>query len=164
MDPGPQRTVIFVTQYIKRDILSSFEKIEIFTLYNRRFLNQSFQWYQKVLQEFPFIFFKFYTLFCSLSQNKPGRQDVPFVVLGHILPKMHLKAFFHNIRIQLYRFYWPVCLNESLSDWFVKKRLPGIGWRWRKWCTGCSKNVHSNVNWPSKETVHLWFECKCSVP
>ena len=35
--------------------------------------------------EFPFIFFIFYTLFCSLSQNKPGRQDVPFVVLGHIL-------------------------------------------------------------------------------
>ena len=35
--------------------------------------------------EFLFIFFIFYTLFCSLSQNKPGRQDVPFVVLGHIV-------------------------------------------------------------------------------
>ena len=32
---------------------------------------------------FPFIFFIFYPLFCSLSQNEPGRQDVPFVVLGH---------------------------------------------------------------------------------
>ena len=34
--------------------------------------------------EFPFIFFIFYTLFGSLLQNKPGRQDVAFVVLGHI--------------------------------------------------------------------------------
>ena len=36
--------------------------------------------------KFPFIFFIFYTLFGSLSQNKPGRQDAPFVVLGHIFP------------------------------------------------------------------------------
>ena len=28
--------------------------------------------------------YTFYTLFCSLSQNELGRQDVPFVVLGHI--------------------------------------------------------------------------------
>ena len=35
--------------------------------------------------EFIFILFIFYALFCSLSQNKPGRQEVPFVVLGHIL-------------------------------------------------------------------------------
>ena len=34
--------------------------------------------------EFPFILFIFYTLFGSLSQNKHGGQDVPFVVLGHI--------------------------------------------------------------------------------
>ena len=33
---------------------------------------------------FPFIFFIFYTIFCSFSQNKLGRQDVPFVVMGHI--------------------------------------------------------------------------------
>ena len=33
---------------------------------------------------FPFIFFIFYTLFCLLSQNKLGWQDVPFVALGHI--------------------------------------------------------------------------------
>ena len=60
---------IIVTQYNNRYILSTFQKIEIFV------------W----KCEFPFIFFIFYyTLFCSLSQNKPGRQDVPFVVLGHI--------------------------------------------------------------------------------
>ena len=35
--------------------------------------------------EFSFIFYIFYTLFCSLSQNKPGRQDVPFVVLGKLV-------------------------------------------------------------------------------
>ena len=33
---------------------------------------------------FPFIFFTFCTLLCPLSQNQLGRQDVPFVVLGHI--------------------------------------------------------------------------------
>ena len=32
----------------------------------------------------PLIFFIFYTLFCSLSQNELGRQDVPFVVMDHI--------------------------------------------------------------------------------
>ena len=34
--------------------------------------------------DFSIIFFLFYTLFGSLSKNKLGRQDVPFVVLGHI--------------------------------------------------------------------------------
>ena len=28
----------------------------------------------------------YFTHFCSLSQNKPGQQDVPFVVLGQICP------------------------------------------------------------------------------
>ena len=41
--------------------------------------------------EFPFNFFIFYTLFCSLSQNKPGRQDVPFVALGHIYIGLWIK-------------------------------------------------------------------------
>ena len=43
--------------------------------------------------EFPFIFFVFYTLFCSLSQNKPGRQDVPFVVLGHKCKLIRIAKF-----------------------------------------------------------------------
>ena len=34
---------------------------------------------------FPFIFFIFYTLFVHyLRMNLAGRQDVPFVVMGHI--------------------------------------------------------------------------------
>ena len=58
---------------------------------NRRLT--SFQWYKirkNWSETFENISFKklnfllFYTLFCSLSHNKPGRQDVPFVVLGHI--------------------------------------------------------------------------------
>ena len=39
----------------------------------------------QVLQSVNFLLF--YTLFCSLSQNEAGRQDVPFVVLGHIIYK-----------------------------------------------------------------------------
>ena len=87
---------MYVTQYNKRYILSTFEKYEIFVLSNSRFNKLSN--YTKfikievillkiqVLQkcEFPFIFFIFYTLFCSFFQNKSGRQDVPLVVLGHI--------------------------------------------------------------------------------
>ena len=43
-------------------------------------------WYfWKYKCKFHFISNIFYSLFCSLSQNKPDRQDVPFVVLGHIL-------------------------------------------------------------------------------
>ena len=39
----------------------------------------------QVLQSVDFPLFSLYfTQFCSLSQSKPGRQDVPFVVLGHI--------------------------------------------------------------------------------
>ena len=86
----------YATQYNKRYILSTFEKIEIFALSNIRFnkLSNDFHKYWSdtfentsfTKCEFPFIFFIFYTLFCLLSQNKPGRQDVPFVVLGHIYP------------------------------------------------------------------------------
>ena len=36
------------------------------------------------MSTFPFIFLIFCKLFWSLSQNEPGRQDGPFVVLGHI--------------------------------------------------------------------------------
>ena len=43
--------------------------------------------------DFPFIFFIVYTLFCSLSQNKPGRQDVLFVVLGHICIFWYIHMF-----------------------------------------------------------------------
>ena len=94
-----------VTQYNKRYILSTFEKIEIFVLSDCRFnkLSNDTQFIKIeaiVLKsftkcEFPFIFLIFYTLFCSLSQNKPGRQDVPCVVLGHnyCLSKVVMKKF-----------------------------------------------------------------------
>ena len=36
---------------------------------------------------FPFIFFTFYALLCSLSPHELGRQDVPFVVMGHIIER-----------------------------------------------------------------------------
>ena len=88
---------LYVTQYNKRFILSTFEKIEIVALSNRRFnkLSNDTKFVKievillkiQVLQSVNFLLFSliFYTLFCSLSQNKPGRQDVPFVVLGHIM-------------------------------------------------------------------------------
>ena len=81
-----------VTQYNTRYILSTFEDIEIFALYNRRcnkLFNDTkfikigvilFENTSLTMCEFILIFFIFYTLFCSLSQNKPGRQNVPFVV------------------------------------------------------------------------------------
>ena len=37
-----------------------------------------------------FYFILFCTLFCLLSQNKPGWQDVPLVVLGHIIFPMFI--------------------------------------------------------------------------
>ena len=43
---------------------------------------------------FYFILFLFYTLFCSFSQNKLSRQDVPFIVIGHtfiVMPKTPLQ-------------------------------------------------------------------------
>ena len=70
------------------------KKLRLFALYITEDL--AFQWYQihkkwsDTLEntrfskcEFIFTLFTFYTLFCSLSENKPGRQNVPFVVLGH---------------------------------------------------------------------------------
>ena len=97
---GAHMYSLCVTQYYRRYILSTFEENEIFALYNRRFNKLSsdtkFLKNEVILYEntsftkceFIFIFFIFYTLFCSLSQiilyHKPGWQDVPFVVLGHI--------------------------------------------------------------------------------
>ena len=64
-----------------------------FALFNRRFFKLSndtklikidtFESTTFTKCEFPFIFFIFYTVL-FISQNKPGRKDVPFVVLGHI--------------------------------------------------------------------------------
>ena len=80
---------------------------------------QAFQWHQIhknspsnifentsfTMCEFPFIFFiLFCTLFCSLSQIKPGRQDVPFAVLGPII-------FIINLR-QL-NWYWHNCILRT---------------------------------------------------
>ena len=84
-----------VTQYNKRYILCTFEKIEIFVLSNWRFnkISNNTKFIKlegiilkiQVLQSVNFLLFSLYlTLFCSLSQNEAGRQDVPFVVLGHI--------------------------------------------------------------------------------
>ena len=93
---------LFVTQYNKMYTLSTFEKVEMFAVSNRGFNKLSndtqFLKNEAILLEiqqftksiFPFIYFIFCTLFCSLSQNKHGRQDVPFVVLGHLrLPISH---------------------------------------------------------------------------
>ena len=43
----------------------------------------TFEDMRKTLCLFVIIFFVFYTLFCSISQNKPGRHKVPFVVMCH---------------------------------------------------------------------------------
>ena len=77
-------------------ILSTFEKIEIFALSNRRFdklsSDSKFVKIEAILLKVRlesvyfllYSLFIFYTLFCSLSQNELGRKDEPFVVLGHI--------------------------------------------------------------------------------
>ena len=85
-----------MTQYNKRYILSTYWENWDFCIIQQE-IEQAFQWYQIhknrsdtfentsfTKRDFPFIFFIFYKLFCSLPQNKHGRQDVPFVVLGHI--------------------------------------------------------------------------------
>ena len=78
----------------QRYILSTFEKKMRFLQYLTEnltsFLMLSNSW--KLMWYFlkynfykvwiSIIFFIFCTLFCSLSQNKPGRQNVPFVVLA----------------------------------------------------------------------------------
>ena len=92
------------TLYNKRGILSTSEKFEICAISNR-----AFQWWNKwnktIKFAFPFIFFiLFCTLFCSLSQIKPGRQDVPFAVLGPII-------FIINLR-QL-NWYWHNCILRT---------------------------------------------------
>ena len=57
--------------------------------FNRRFNNRknwsdTFESTTFTKWIFHFILFIFYTLFCSLSENELGREDVPFVVMGHI--------------------------------------------------------------------------------
>ena len=88
----------FVTQYNKGYYLSTFEKIEIFALSYRRFnkLSSDTKFIKievillkiQVFQSVNFLLFPLYFTHCSLSQNKPGRQDVPFVELGHICLKL----------------------------------------------------------------------------
>ena len=56
------------------------KKLKFFALSNWRFYKLS----NDPKFVFPFNFSIFYTLFCSLSKNKLGRQDVSFVVMGHI--------------------------------------------------------------------------------
>ena len=106
-----------VTQYNKRYILSAFEKKMRFFHYLTEDLTSfpmikfikievillKVQLFQSV--PFPFILFLFCKLFCSLSQNKLGRQDVPFVVLGHIcreistnIPRIIEEFFWINMR------------------------------------------------------------------
>ena len=64
------------------DELTSFPKFQWYQIH--KYWSDTFENTSFTKCEFPFIFFAFYTLFCSWSQNKPGRQNVPFVVLGHI--------------------------------------------------------------------------------
>ena len=99
----------YVTQYNKRYILSTFDKIEIFAFsirrFNKLFNDTKFMNIEVILLKyelnFSFIFFIFYTLFCSLSQNKPGRQDVPFVVLGNMLSPCSRSMFeIHHVSCQ----------------------------------------------------------------
>ena len=80
----------------KVHLVSTFEKNWDLCIVWRK-IQQAFQWYQICknwsdtfenttfsMFVFPFIFFIFYTLFCSLSQNELGR---PFVVMGHNINK-----------------------------------------------------------------------------
>ena len=78
----------YVTQYNKRYILSTFEKIEIFALSNIRFNKLS-----------NFLLFSLHFTHCfAHSQNKPGRQDVPFVVLGHIFQSLNHWKIYSKIK------------------------------------------------------------------
>ena len=74
-----------VTQYNQRYILSNFTSRGLNKLSNNtQFLKILEIQHLHCMYVFPFIFSIFYTLFCSLSQNKPDRLDVPFVVLDRI--------------------------------------------------------------------------------
>ena len=80
----------YVTQYNKRYILSTFEKIEIFALSNRRFnkLSNDTKFIKievmllkiQVLQSVNYLLF--YTLFCLLSQNNVWPTRCPFCCTG----------------------------------------------------------------------------------
>ena len=80
-----------MTQYNKRYILSTYEKkIEInYARFNKLSNDAKVVKNEVILLKVHFLqstlLFNllFYTLFCSLSQNKLGQQYVPFVVLGH---------------------------------------------------------------------------------
>ena len=87
--------IAYVTQYNKRYILSTFEKIEIFALSNRRLnkLSNDTQFIQiEVMILFEntsftkceFLSFSLYFTHCFVHylRRKPGRQDVPFVSTG----------------------------------------------------------------------------------
>ena len=103
---------LYVTNTTKKCILSTFVKVEIFAMSNRGFDKLSndtqFLKIEVILLEiqllrslhFSFIFFIFCTLFCSLSQNIPVRQD--FVVLGHVQNKEHGSYFFIYLPFKLH--------------------------------------------------------------
>ena len=67
-----------VTSHYKRHLMSIYEREEIVALSKRQAVD-------KLSKDTKFVFFLLfcYKLFCPISQNKPGRYKVPFVVLRH---------------------------------------------------------------------------------
>ena len=79
-------TFLHVTPFHQRFILSTFLTIYIFALPNRRFDTQFLQIRGLLLkvQLLQSVYFLLFSLFCSSSQIQLCRNDVPFVVMGHI--------------------------------------------------------------------------------
>ena len=88
--------MVYVTQYNKRYILSTFEKIEIFVLSNRRFNKHSndtkfikigrdsFENTSFTKCEFPFILFVFYTLFLFAHYLRINLADIMSLLLSWV--------------------------------------------------------------------------------
>ena len=128
-----------MTQYNKRYILFVFDKIEILASSNMRFnkLSDDTKFVKievillkiQVLQSVNFLLFSlFYTLFGSLSQNKPGRQDVPFVVLGHkystsvILAILGVSFYANAKNASISKVLWPkINIQDVYISWIRVK-------------------------------------------
>ena len=95
-------------------------------------IKHAFQWYQHFINWSPtfedtrtswciflIMFFIFYTLFCPISQNKPGRHKVTFVVMRHILPCTTgtiIKSFLKDTHIPAtYSLFIYLCAATSAS-------------------------------------------------
>ena len=144
-DPHPHTHVLNVTQYNKRYILSSFEKIEVFASSNRRF-KKALQWYQiyKNLSntfentsftkyEFPFIHFIFYTVLFIISEWTWSTRCT-FCCTGS---QMFWKGYFCQIKI------------ESWQNFFSDFDPPPK-----------KKNTHKNPPY-THTPPHTTFSCNC---